>query len=65
MVQPMERRTFLQCSKGLALAATQLTFPNIVKACNQKPTIKVLGTHVTLQETIRLQAEKDLGIHIS
>jgi len=29
---------------------------------HQKRTVRVLGTHVTLQEPLRLQAEKDLGI---
>ena len=48
---------------GLAGAAS-LAFPSIVKAYNSQPTIKVVGTHVTLQETIRQQAEKDLGIRI-
>ncbi len=39
-------------------------FPNIIKTVNAKPTIKILGTHVTLQETLRRKAEKDLGINI-
>jgi putative spermidine/putrescine transport system substrate-binding protein len=29
-----------------------------------RPKLRVLGTHVTLQEEIRLQAEKDLGLEI-
>lgn len=61
----MDRRTFLRQSGAIASAAvTALAFPSIAKAYNRKPTIKVLGTHVTLQETIRVQAEKDLGINI-
>lgn len=61
----MNRRAFLQQSSAIAsAAATTLAFPSIVKAYNRKPTINVLGTHVTLQETIRHQAEKDLGIQI-
>lgn len=61
----MDRRTFLRQSGTIASAAvTTLAFPSIVKAYNRKPTINVLGTHVTLQETIRHQAEKDLGIQI-
>lgn len=57
----MNRRIFLQYS-GTLLSA--VAFPHIVKAYNRKPTIRVLGTHVTLQEAIRQQAEKDLGINI-
>ena len=58
----MNRRRFLKTS-GLAGAST-LAFPSIIRARDTPPTIKVLGTHVTLQETIRQQAEKDLGIRI-
>ncbi|MGV8711849.1 MAG: ABC transporter substrate-binding protein [Nitrosomonas sp.] len=61
----MDRRTFILQSGTIASAAmTSLAFPGIAKAYNRKPTIKVVGTHVTLQESIRLQAEKDLGIAI-
>lgn len=61
----MDRRTFLRQSGAIASATvTTLAFPSIAKAYNRKPTINVLGTHVTLQETIRHQAEKDLGIKI-
>lgn len=41
-----------------------LSFPSIIKAVSRKPTIKVVGTHVTLQEKIRMQAERDLDINI-
>ncbi|EAT13498.1 hypothetical protein RED65_08909 [Oceanobacter sp. RED65] len=47
-----------------ASVATTLAFPSIVSAVNRKPTIRVVGTHVTLQEEIKRQAEKDLGINI-
>jgi len=57
----MNRREFLQKSTA---AATALSFPNIIHAYNKKPTIKVVGTHVTLQEKIRQKAEQDLGINI-
>ncbi len=30
----------------------------------QRRVLRVLGTHVTLQEPIRIQAQKDLGIEI-
>lgn len=60
-----KRRDFLKKSAqlGLGTVAT-LGFPNILNAKQKKITIKVLGTHVTLQEEIRLQAQKDLGINI-
>ncbi|MBL8496661.1 extracellular solute-binding protein [Nitrosomonas sp. JL21] len=61
----MDRRTFIFQSGAIASAAMgALAFPSIAKAYNRKPTIKVVGTHVTLQESIRRQAEKDLGIAI-
>ena len=61
----MDRRSFLIKSGALVAAtSSSLAFPAIIKAYNRKPTIRVLGTHVTLQETIRQRAEHDLGIHI-
>ena len=61
----MNRRTFILKSGAIASAAmAPLAFPSIATAYNRKPTIKVVGTHVTLQESIRRQAEKDLGISI-
>lgn len=61
----MNRRRFLQTSGSLGLAgASTLAFPSIIRARDTPPTIRVLGTHVTLQESIRQQAEKDLGIRI-
>jgi len=61
----ISRREFLKKSAGIsAVAASSLTFPAILHARNKYPTIKVLGTHVTLQEQIRLKAQKDLGINI-
>lgn len=56
----MNRRTFLRQSAA-ALAATAL--PKLARA-KSKPTLKVVGTHVTLLEPIRQQAEHDLGIKI-
>ncbi len=56
----MNRRDFI---KNMALST--IVFPNIIKGgINKKPTIKVLGTHVTLQEAIRKKAQNDLGINI-
>lgn len=55
------RRAFLKAGAGLAAS---LAFPAILSARDRKPTIRVVGTHVTLQEPIRRKAEKDLGINI-
>ncbi|RLL53336.1 extracellular solute-binding protein [Mariprofundus sp. EBB-1] len=48
----------------VAGTAATLAFPGIISARDSKPTIRVLGTHVTLQEQLRQKAEKDLGINI-
>lgn len=57
----MKRRRFLQA--GITGAAS-LGFPGILSARDRKPTIRVVGTHVTLQEPLRRKAEQDLGINI-
>ncbi|MDQ6993867.1 MAG: extracellular solute-binding protein [Mariprofundus sp.] len=60
-----DRREFLKtCGSVAAGAAATLAFPAIIHARDSKPTIRVVGTHVTLQETLRQKAEKDLGINI-
>ncbi|QEF98501.1 hypothetical protein Mal15_25530 [Stieleria maiorica] len=61
------RRTFLtNASATLAAgAASQRVFGDAPYGfVRQKRTLRVLGTHVTLQEPIRQKAEKDLGIEI-
>ncbi|MCI5139933.1 MAG: twin-arginine translocation signal domain-containing protein, partial [Candidatus Electrothrix sp. AR1] len=61
----MNRRSFLKKSSRVGAAALAATaFPAILSARKSRPTIRVVGTHVTLQEKIRRQAEKDLGINI-
>lgn len=55
------RRQLLQ---GLGVAAAAVACPAIIRARDATPTLRVLGTHATLQEPIRRQAEHDLGIHI-
>ena len=57
----ISRREFLKTS---AIAATSISFPGILHARNKYPTIRVLGTHVTLQEPLRQKAMKELGINI-
>jgi putative spermidine/putrescine transport system substrate-binding protein len=65
-MESLDRREFLKKGAllGASAAVSTLSFPAILHAKNKYPTIKVIGTHVTLQETIRLQAQKDLGINI-
>jgi putative spermidine/putrescine transport system substrate-binding protein len=46
------------------MGTATIGFPTIVKALNRRPTIRVVGTHVTLQEPLRRRAEQDLGINI-
>lgn len=60
----MRRRQFIKNAAGIALPAALGGFPAILKAENARPTIRVMGTHVTLQEELRLRAEKELGINI-
>lgn len=60
---PISRRDFLKTSATLAVgAATAIHAPYI--HAQGKVTVRVLGTHVTLQEIIRKRAEEELGIHL-
>lgn len=54
------RRTLLK--GGLALGLTAGVTPFAIGKA--KPTLRVMGTHVTLQEAIRQRAMEDLGINI-
>jgi len=63
-MQHISRRDFIKDGVKLGAAAATISFPAIIHARNKYPTIKVLGTHVTLQEEIRKKAQKDLGINI-
>lgn len=59
----MERRTFLKSvTSGTAVAAasSRAAYAYIPR----RFTVRVLGTHVTLQEPIRRRAEKELGIRV-
>ncbi|HSG62092.1 MAG TPA: extracellular solute-binding protein [Pseudomonadales bacterium] len=53
-----------QVLKAGAAAIGSLSFPYIATAYNRRPTLRVLGTHVTLQETLRLEAERALDINL-
>lgn len=63
----IKRRRFLQSLAGGALAAVSgratAQVPTVIR--RRHPHIRVLGTHVTLQEDLRVRAERDLGIQIS
>lgn len=54
------RRRFL---KGAAAAAT-IGAPAILHAEHRRPRVRVVGTHVTLQEQIRERAARELGIDL-
>lgn len=58
---PISRRSFLNASvqSGLFITAAPLGFVKKAPA-----TVRVLGTHVTLQEPLRRAAEKELGIQL-
>lgn len=59
----INRRQFLVNSSKMAIGvAGALSCPNII--AKKTVTLKVLGTHVTLQEEIRKRAMKELGINI-
>ncbi len=58
----MHRRDFIKKSSSAIVAS--IGFPAILTAKNKYPTIKVLGTHVTLQEKIRQKAMEELKINV-
>lgn len=55
------RRRFIKGGAALGLTAGVTPFA----IGKPKPTLKVMGTHVTLQETLRQRAMEDLGINIA
>lgn len=59
----LTRRKFIKRVAQATAGATCLGAAPYVHA-RPRPKLRVLGTHVTLQEAIRTQAEKDLGIDI-
>lgn len=58
------RREFIY--RGLLASAGVLSggFPGILHAENKRPTVRVLGTHVTLQPHLKQKAEQELGIRL-
>ncbi len=59
----VSRRSFLRSTAGCAVAAYAAVKAPYVLA-KKKVTLRVMGTHVTLQEELRQQAMKDLGFEI-
>lgn len=60
----LKRRQFITDSTKVA-AATTLWGKSAYVYAKKKYNLRVLGTHVTLQEELRQRAEKDLGISIT
>ena len=59
----LNRRQFLNASaKSVVTANAIIHAPYVIT--REKPTLRVMGTHVTLQETLRQEAMKTLGINI-
>jgi putative spermidine/putrescine transport system substrate-binding protein len=57
----MDRRALLKTGAA-ALVASRFPAPNI--RAQSRPTLRVLGTHVTLRDEIRTKAQNDLGIDL-
>lgn len=61
--QPSRRRFLKQAAlAGIASTLPLQGFPAVTG--KTRPRLRILGTHVTLQETIRRKAQQDLGIEI-
>lgn len=62
----ISRRTFLKSTTAaVASASTVRTSAAPFGFVRKKRTLRILGTHVTLQEPLRRQAQQDLGIDIT
>ncbi|MCD9461109.1 extracellular solute-binding protein [Marinibactrum halimedae] len=59
---PTRRQWLKTTSSSLACAAVALKAPYVI--AKKTVTLRVMGTHVTLQEALRQRAMKDLGINI-
>ncbi|NMH59781.1 ABC transporter substrate-binding protein [Alteromonas ponticola] len=56
----VNRRTFIKGAAALSATATVAPFA----IGKEKPVVRVMGTHVTLQEALRKRAMEDLGIEL-
>lgn len=59
----LERRAFIKQGVSVVAGVAGLVMAPYVLA-KKTPTVRVLGTHVTLQEEIRQRAMQDLGINL-
>lgn len=59
---PISRRSVLAGGVALASAGVAQAAPFI--QVRRRPKLRVLGTHVTLQEPLRIRAQQDLGIDV-
>ncbi len=57
----MDRRALLKAGAA-ALVTSRFPAPNL--RTRSRPTLRVLGTHVTLRDEIRTRAQNDLGINL-
>jgi len=63
MPYPLSRRKFLlNSAQGAGAVFTAIHAPTVF--AKEKVTLRIMGTHVTLQEEIRQQAMADLGINL-
>ena len=63
MEHSQKRRDFLK-TLGVGAAASTLAFKAPYVFAKNKVTLRVMGTHVTLQEELRQRAIRELGINI-
>ena len=61
--KPLSRRTFIKKASATMAGVTLAVKAPYVHA-KSRPRLRVLGTHVTLQEPLRLRAQKELDIDI-
>ena len=62
-IKNLTRRQFIKTSCAFA-ATTAITIKAPYVHAKTRPTLRVLGTHVTLQEELRIRAQKELDIDI-
>jgi len=59
----LTRRQFIKKSTAALLGTTAMIHAPYIQA-KERPKLRVLGTHVTLQEELRQRAQEELGIDI-
>jgi putative spermidine/putrescine transport system substrate-binding protein len=58
------RRLLRGAALGAAAGTAALCAPAVIAARDARPTLRVVGTHVTLQEPLRQRAARELGINL-